>query len=319
MAEADLIGVLRAALGPAASALGSRLSLGIGDDAACLEWVGGELVVSVDAQVQGSHFDLRWLSLQDVGYRSLQAAASDLAAMAAEPVAAVAQLTLPRGFTRRRLAALAAGQARASEELGCPVIGGNLSRGGELSVVTTVIGRARRPLRRAGARPGDRLWLFGEVGLARAGLLLLSRGLARGDHAARLAVAAWRCPRAQLEAGLALRGAHAAIDVSDGLAGDAGQLAAQSGVRLVLSRAALQGALPGALTRLAARLGESALDLALTGGEDYALLVAAPPKWRAPGGQEVGRVEAGAGAWLDDGARQRRLSGGFDPFVGARE
>ncbi len=315
MAEADLIGVLQRALGPASSALGARLSLGIGDDAACLKWAGGELVVSVDAQVEGSHFERQWLSLRDVGYRSLQAAVSDLAAMAAEPVAALAQLTLPRGFTRRQLASLAAGQARASEELACPVVGGNLSRGSELSVVTTVIGRARRPLSRSGARPGDQLWLVGEVGLARAGLCLLSRGLPVKGRAARLAVAAWRRPHAQVVASRALRGARAAIDISDGLSGDASALAAQSGVRAVLSRVALQGALPVALSQLAPRLGESALSLALTGGEDYALLVAAPPGWRALGGHAVGRVEQGAGAWLDDGVSLHPLGPGFDPFA----
>ena len=79
------------------------VELGIGDDAAVLRIGRERIVVSVDDQVEGVHFDLRWLSTLDVGYRSLQAAASDLAAMGATPVAAVASLHVPRGFPQAKL------------------------------------------------------------------------------------------------------------------------------------------------------------------------------------------------------------------------
>src|SRR5690606_16397498 len=100
-----------------------------GDDAAVLSLPAGKLVISVDAQVEGTHFALPWLTLGDIGYRSFQAAISDLAAMGAQPVGAVAHLTLPRGFSAEKLRRLASGQRDAALEHGCPIVGGNLSRG----------------------------------------------------------------------------------------------------------------------------------------------------------------------------------------------
>src|SRR5215510_7321299 len=116
-----------------------RIELGIGDDAAVLAAGADPWVCSVDASVQGVHFDLRYLDLEDVGYRSFQAAASDLAAMGAEPTAALSALILPRALSGEGLDRLTFGQRRASWECGCPLVGGNISRGGELSITTTVL------------------------------------------------------------------------------------------------------------------------------------------------------------------------------------
>jgi thiamine-monophosphate kinase len=167
--EVELIAQLARELGRVSS---SSIEVGIGDDAAVLRAGRERLVVTVDDQVEGVHFDLRWLTSEDVGYRSLQAAASDVAAMGAAPLAAVANLRVPKRFPEAQLIELARGQAQAAKQLGCPLVGGNIARGNELSVTTTVIGRATQPLLRSGARVGDELWLVGEVGLARAGLLL---------------------------------------------------------------------------------------------------------------------------------------------------
>ena len=150
-----------------------QVQLGIGDDAAVLALSSEARVCSVDASVQGVHFDLRYLSLEDVGYRSFQAAASDLAAMGAEPVAALSALILPAGLSPAGIDELTLGQQAASRECACPIVGGNLSRGTELSLTTTVLGRAGMPLARSGARPGDQLWLLGGVGLVAAGLACL--------------------------------------------------------------------------------------------------------------------------------------------------
>lgn len=294
----------RGAAQPSASRRGPRertaVELGIGDDAAVLK-LPGRLVWTVDTAVERVHFERAWLTLSDLGWRSFNAAASDVCAMAGRPLYALSSVIFPAQFSQRELSQLARGQQAAARALGCQVVGGNLSRGAELSVTTTVLGVAPRPLLRSGAKPGDELWLCGEVGLAAAGLRLLQnrRKLEVNARAAGAALRAFRRPAAQLGFGLALaRRAHAAIDISDGLAGDAAHLAKASGVRLVIDAARLEAALSPALRALVPALGVTALDLALYGGEDYALLAAGPKRVRLKGASVIGVVEAGEGVWV---------------------
>ena len=312
------------------AARGSRPStvrLGIGDDAAVLAPFRHAHVWTVDTSVAGVHFDLRWLTAADVGARSFHAAVSDIAAMGARPVAALSSVIVPAGFDDEALLELVGGQAQASSELCCPVVGGNLSRGGELSVTTTVLGSVGRPITRAGARHGDEVWLVGDLGLAGAGLRCLERRLPsrRLSRAARRAVdvciAAWRRPVARIREGRALaKRAHAAIDVSDGLGADAGHIAAQSRVQVVLEEARLLRVLRTELIVACDVLGESPLQLALGGGEDYALVATGPKGARPRGIRNIGRVERGSGAVLEgaDGGRHDLGADGFDHFRHAR-
>lgn len=302
---------------------GGGVRVGIGDDAAVLEMPSTAeslLVWTVDAQVEGTHFRTDWASWEDIGWRSFMAAASDLAAMGAEPMAALSSLVLAPSVDDEALDALARGQAAASAAALAPVVGGNLARGTETSVTTTLLGRAVTPVLRGGARPGDGLWLAGPVGLAGVGLALLSKKMqdARIGEAASACVRAWRRPVARFAEGRVLAGvAHAAIDLSDGLAHDAWQLAEASGVRLVLDLASVLAAGGDALAAGAAALGDDPAEHALYGGEDYALLAASP---RAlPGFLPIGVVEA-----HDGGARVRlrtaqgivdALPRGFDHFT----
>ncbi len=275
--------------------------LGIGDDAAVLAPGSEPLVWSIDAAVEGVHFRRAWLSPEDLGYRATMAAASDLAAMGASARGVLASVVVPVGALPASgatpgsaagpvaasawdnpdlaLLAIARGQRAACDLLGTRVVGGNLSRGGEWSIATTVLGATARPLRRDGARPGDLIYLAGSAGLARAGFLALSAGREREPELA-AAVLAWRRPTALLDAGrAAARVAHGGIDVSDGLALDTHRLATASGVALLIEEARLvQGTLhAAALHRSAHALGTTPLELALAGGEDYALVVTAPP------------------------------------------
>ena len=297
--------------------------LGIGDDAAVLSAGSEPWVCSVDASVQGVHFDRRYLGLADIGYRSFQAAVSDLAAMGARPLAALSALILPRALSEAGIDELTSGQAEASRETACPIVGGNVSRGGELSITTTVLGQAAAPIPRSGARPGEQLWLVGELGLAAAGLSALRLGWSnvpesangRGLPPPALArcIGAWRRPRALLAEGRELVGrASAIIDVSDGVAADAARLAEQSRVRLVIDRERLRASLCGALLGGARALRRSPLQLALSGGEDYALLATGPCALRPAGARPIGYVTRGSGAFLGDGSRLRPLSGGYD-------
>ncbi|WP_433933009.1 thiamine-phosphate kinase [Sorangium cellulosum] len=288
------IEMLRAVLGAAA---GEHVLCGIGDDAAILAPAappGGAmagaaepLVWTVDSAVEGVHFRRDLMSFEDLGYRATMAAASDLAAMGARPVGLLAALVLPLDVSDDELGALARGQRAACDEIGTAIIGGNLSRGGEISITTTALGVAATPLRRDGARPGDALALAGPVGLAAAGFALLDRGVSPAGAAAERAIRAFRRPAARIDAGLrAAAVARAAIDISDGLAADLAHLARASGVRVLLDPAALVST---DLRDAAALLGADALELALHGGEDYAVAVAGPDVGSIPGFVAIGR------------------------------
>lgn len=299
------------------SAPGVRL--GIGDDAAVLEAAGEPWVLSVDTSVEGVHFECAWLGHDAIGYRAFQAAASDLAAMGARPVAALSSLIVPRGCSAQDLDALTHGQLRASRECACPVVGGNLSRGSNLSVTTTVMGTAPQPLRRTGARPGDELWLVGELGMAAAGLSWLRLGRAATDSEALAAcVRAWRSPEALISRGLALRTcASACIDVSDGLAADAARLARESRVAVLVNREKLEATLMPPLRHAARQLQRAPLPWALRGGEDYALLVTGRASRRPAWAKPIGRVGRGSGAFLESRGVRHPLAGGYDHLRGS--
>jgi thiamine-monophosphate kinase len=294
------------------------IKLGIGDDAAVLAAGNADWIWTVDSSVQDVHFRFGWLTEADIGWKSFQAAVSDLAAMGASPVGALSALELPKSFSDRALNRLLDGQKQASKQLNCPVIGGNLAAASALAITTTVLGRTKQPLLRSGARIGDEVWLVGDVGLARAGLLLLLSDDAslRRNRAAQTCIHAWRRPVALVRRGLSLVGrARAAIDVSDGLIGDAGHIANASRVAVEIDLDALARILSPSLIRAAELLGHTALDVALRGGEDYALLATGPYGKRPRWARTIGRIAAGTGVW--GSARQggrRRLRSGFDHF-----
>lgn len=298
---------------PPASA--GAVLVGIGDDAAVLSAAAGRLVWTIDSQVERVHFDRRWVTLDSIGYRSFQAALSDLAAMGARPIAALANLTLPDGFRDRELEKLVQGQAAAARECGCPLSGGNLSRGGELSVTTTALGCVKEPLLRGGARPGDELWLVGEVGMAALGLQALQEGRPK-TASVRRCIESWQRPRARLAEGRKLIGrARAALDVSDGLSGDAWHLATASGVQVVVRQTLLARTFSKDLVRASAELGVDPLAFALSGGEDYALLAAGPPGRRIRQARVIGTIERGQGVVLEGATGKRRALGpSYDHF-----
>jgi thiamine-monophosphate kinase len=317
--EAGRIAMLSRIFAGGAGGVGGRagganaVSVGIGDDAAVLEAPGGgRLVWTIDEQVEGTHFRRDLVSWRDLGWRSFMAAASDLAAMGADPWCALSALVLPADVDDAMLEALLRGQHAAAEATGAPVVGGNLARGPALSIATTLLGRCTRPVLRSGARAGDTLWVAGRVGLAAAGFRSLCEG--KGEVAAlRGAVAAWRTPRALLVEGRAMASvAHAAIDVSDGLARDVGHVIEASGVGAAIDARALLD--DPELTGAAAALGADAIDLALHGGEDYALVIAGPVA--VEGFRRLGVVTAGRGLVLRGAGGDEPIEPrGFDHFA----
>jgi thiamine-monophosphate kinase len=296
--------------------LGRDIAVGIGDDAAVLVSQAGSLVWSIDAAVEGTHFRRDLMSLEDAGYRATMAALSDLAAMGSEPLGVLAALVLPRDLADESLLELARGQRDAAATSGTFVVGGNLARGDCISITTTVLGRAERPLTRGDAADGHAVWVSGDLGWSAAGLRALERSSAPSPDVDR-AIACFRRPTARIEAGrlAATAGASAAIDVSDGLAADLTHLARESQVTVVLEEDALMDA---PLTRLAESLGAAPLDLVLSGGEDYALVTTAPAGVVLPGFRRIGVCRAGpAAVMLRDGSGGTREVGGrgFDHFT----
>jgi len=235
---------------------------GIGDDGAVLDVPPGQkLVVSTDSSVEGVHFHREWLTPEEIGWRATMAALSDLAAMAAMPLGVVLALTVPASW-RMRLEALADGIGAAVERYGVPIVGGDVTAGERLSLAITVLGHAERPLARRGARGGDTIYVTGRLGGPGAALAAWLDGRApMPAHRARFAH-----PEARLNASrwCARHGATAAIDLSDGLAGDLAHIAAASGVCAELD-----------LERLPVLDGVTSRE-ALASGEEYELLVTAP-------------------------------------------
>jgi thiamine-monophosphate kinase len=238
---------------------------GIGDDAAVwLPTRGEHLVASVDTAVEGRHFERGWLTSRELGWRAAAAALSDLAAMAARPVGVLVALTVAESW-QREVFEIADGIGDAVAAAGTVIRGGNISAGGELSITTTVFGEAYAPLRRAGARPGELVFVTGRLGGPGAALDALRSGKRDARHHARHHERfAHPVPRLAEARWLAANGATAAIDISDGLVSDAGHLAAASGVGIIIEPSSLP-LVDGIRAREA-----------LVSGEEYELLIAAP-------------------------------------------
>ena len=236
-------------------------SAGIGDDAAILDVPAGEkLVVSTDAAVENVHFRRSNVTAEEIGYRAAAAAISDLAAMAATPIGLLFALVLPVSW-RDDANAIADGVGRAAGASKCPVIGGNISSGEELSITTTVLGATARPLTRSGANAGDSLYVTGSLGASAAAVADWARGRQPEKGCRDRFVKP--VPRINEALWLARNGATSAIDISDGLAADAGHIAESSGAVVTID-----------IERVPFAPCTSP-ELALSGGEDYELLVTA--------------------------------------------
>jgi thiamine-monophosphate kinase len=299
------------------------VALGIGDDCALLQLpVGEQLAISTDTLVAGVHFPEDCDPFR-LGQRALAAAASDLAAMGAAPLAFTLALTLPQADPAW-LQAFALGLDCMARDCQLVLAGGDTTRG-PLTINISVLGSvpAAQALHRSGARAGDLLCVGGTLGDAAAALpLVLGQGAAvPAELAARLCERYW-APQPQLALGQALRGkASAALDISDGLLADCTHLATASGVALKIEAARLPLS-PGVVDWLGA---EQSLACALGGGDDYRLVFTLPPaalsalqaSW--PGVTVIGQVLCGAGVQVVDAAGQTITAprAGYQHFGGS--
>jgi len=235
-------------------------AVGVGDDAAVLDVPRGDkLVVSVDAAIDGRHFKRDWLGAREIGYRSVTAALSDLAAMAAHPLGILVALELPEA-RRAALADLADGIADAVDAVATRILGGNITASDRLGLTTTVLGSAFAPLTRSGLEPGHSIYVTGRFGGPGAAVGAWTSGrMPTPEQRERFAR-----PVARIRESLWLadHGATAAIDVSDGLAADLEHLARASAVGIDADLSLLP-LTPGVIDHIAAAAS----------GEEYELVI----------------------------------------------
>jgi len=290
----------------------AAVPIGPGDDMACVRIGPTECLLTTDSLLEGTHFNLDRATPRQVGYKAMAVSLSDCAAMAVEPVAAVAWVGLPESRPMAFAEDLTAGLLDAAKRFACPLVGGDVtSWEAGLAIGTTVLARTggTPPIRRNGARPGDVLFVTGRLGGS-----LLGRHLAfepRVAEARRLAAAA---------------DLHAMIDLSDGLATDLGHVCRESGVGAEIEAVAVP--VSADARRLADRDGRFPLDHALSDGEDFELLLAVSAGDAERLGREnplgsvpltrIGRVVEGQGVTLveADGSRRPVEAAGYEHFRG---
>ena len=306
MSEFDIITHYFSSLGA-----GENVRLSVGDDAAALHVDDGcELLVSTDTSAAGVHFPDD-LFPEDIAYKAVAAAASDLAAMGASPLGMTLAISLPE-HDSLWLHGFSQGLASASRDFNLPLVGGDTTRG-LLSMTLTVMGQCPegQKLLRSGARPTDLVCVSGSLGDSAFGLSMLQgneRGLDIDFEDQEYLLSRFSRPASRIEPGERLRAqATSCIDISDGLLADATHIANASGCRLVID-----SALVPLSTELVSSVGRArAIELALIGGEDFELLFTLPESVSVPDHCTViGFAEAGEGV-LCDGVLKR---GGYDHF-----
>ena len=271
MSEFELIERLKQILPPNSS----QVELGIGDDAALVQWNQKQILTTVDSLVEGVHFDWKFCQPSEVGKKAVKVNFSDIAAMGGKPRVALIALGLPIPWDQEKVEEMYRGISEVCVESGVDVVGGNISRNPErLWISITVLGESEHGvLKRSGAQVGDVVFLSGTVGEAAAGLelLRLQPELARRQFPT--LVSRYTEGQAQLELGKLLARnpeVHALIDVSDGLSSELWHLSKASQVEIVIQADQLW--VSEELKSASALLSQSPLWWQLSGGEDYELL-----------------------------------------------
>ncbi len=283
-----------------------RLLIGIGDDAAA--WQGDDSIqlASVDSFIQGVHFTPETTPWPDVGGKALAVNISDIAAMGGIPRYALVSLSLPDNSQVEDVAALYNGMLKLAKQYGVAIIGGDISRAPLVAVTITILGSSptKQILTRSSARPGDIVAITGNLGAAAAGMEVLKNKRKLDPEAESRLKNAFLHPTPRIAEGLLLveQGVKTAIDISDGLVADLNQIckASKVGARIDVERVPIEPAVKTVFK-------EKALELALSGGEDYELLFTAGAevmervKKAASGPVTViGEITAGKGVTLVD-------------------
>ncbi len=303
--EFELIAAVTAGLGELPSGW-----LGPGDDAAVVPTPDGRVVATTDVLVERQHFRRDWSSAADVGHKAAAQNLADIAAMGAAPTALLIGFAAPADLEERWAVEFHAEFVAEAERAGAAVVGGDVVRADQIVISVTALGslEGRLPVLRSGARAGDLLALSGPTGASAAGLAVLRRGFT----APRAAVSAHRRPTPDYEQGpiAALAGAHAMIDISDGLIADLRHVAEASEVAIDVEPTLLE--VPAPVVAVSAALGGSdPMTMVLTGGEDHVLAAFfassddVPAGWRVVGLASTGSGVTVAGSpYVGDGGHR---------------
>jgi len=308
-----------------------NMILGIGDDAAAFRLSPGCVgLATTDTLLQGVHFDLRYCSYADIGWKAMAANLSDIAAMGGRPLLALISLTLTGSQRMEDIVQLYSGMRALAARYRVAIAGGDIVGGREFSLTLTVLGEGQEDNlgRRSGARPGDAVLVTGALGDSAAGLELLQAkglfyrkaGMIPRDQAreARLLKKQLRPEPRIIEAQALARAVtlHGMIDISDGLSSELWHLSRESRAAIIVD----QGALPigSQAVKISRLLGKDPLNYCLHGGEEYELLFTLASKDLSKAGKAlkkigatyslIGQVAAGRGVWLvDAGGRMSPL------------
>ena len=250
-----------------------QLITGIGDDAAVWRSDASTQLATIDSFIQGVHFSLGVAAWEDLGWKAMAVNLSDIAAMGGTPGYALVSLALP-GYTEvEDVTALYKGMTELAQRFEVAIVGGDTSSAPLVAINITILGstrgRGKHILTRSAARPGDKIAVTGELGAAAAGVEMLNRKLQFSPEATACFKKAFLRPHPRIAEGRRLveQGIKTAIDISDGLIQDLSHIckASQVGARIETDRVPIQPVVK-------ANFGDRALELALSGGEDYELL-----------------------------------------------
>jgi thiamine-monophosphate kinase len=286
---------------------GGKLLIGIGDDAACWKPGGLQLATS-DTLVESVHFDFNNITWRELGWKVMAVNLSDIAAMGGRPLYALVSLAIPADTDTESVIDFYKGMLEPAKKFKVRIAGGDTVASPVTAISLTIVGEAEKKgkiLRRSAARPGDIIAVTGTFGASAAGLAMMQRRLSLDKKVESALREAHFKPCPRLKEGLILtkNGVKAAIDVSDGLLGDLKKMCLASGVgaKLYSDRVPIH---PG----VSKAFGNEALTLALTGGEDYELIFAAPQKILDKAKREmscpvtvIGRIVKGKGVKVLDG------------------
>ncbi len=290
------------------------IKVGIGDDACVLK---DGTIITTDAYMQDVHFSLDYFNLFEIGERVVCGTLSDIAAMAAKPIALFVSALLPPNLEQKNLKDLYKGMLSISNKFACEIAGGDIVAYPKLGFILTAIGKSDNAKLRSSAKPGDHLYITGYCGLSETGRLALKNKLSKREF--NQSIQRHTCPEPRIKEALKLKKQiNALIDTSDGLSTDTFHIAQESNKKIKI----LYDALPihPETKRLALRLNISEKDLILNSGEDYELLFTSkyknlPSNISGTRITRIGTVEKGSGVILIDNNRLVNiLPKGYDHF-----
>jgi thiamine-monophosphate kinase len=281
----------------------SEVLKGIGDDALVFR---DGYVISTDSFFEKTHFDLSYYSFYDLGYHTMAAGLSDIAAMGAAPIAALISLFVSRKIGIKAIRELYDGFDELARKFKCDISGGDIVKSHTFGLTITVIGSAKRPLLRSGARPGDKLYVSNFLGLAEAGRIVLHEKLPVSQYPE--AVKKHLYPEPRIKEAFALgKYATSCIDTSDGLSTDAFHLAEESQVKIIIDTEHVP--IHPEVGKLCSMRGLDPMRFILSSGEDFELLFTAPKLTKIARVTifRVGRVAKGVGLYISACGRERPI------------